>query len=166
MRTEAGVRSRWGGGMSRPALQPSPEENRMPNVKLEALQVGMIVTTDVRNMDNMLLIPSGCALTERQINVLNAWGIAEIQVETCDGAEEPLDILQQLPPEALAKMSEELRASFWEPIRDQPRATRSLRFGPAPEGQAKAWEIAIANHETDYPKPGHRHPKPWYPMRA
>jgi hypothetical protein len=88
----------------------------MPNVKLEALQVGMIVTTDVRNMDNMLLIPSGCALTERQINVLNAWGIAEIQVETCDGAEEPLDILQQLPPEVLAKMSEELRASFWEPI--------------------------------------------------
>jgi len=96
--------------------QPSPEENRMPNVKLEALQVGMIVTTDVRNMDNMLLIPSGCALTERQIDVLSAWGIGEIQVETCDGPEETLDILQQLPGEVLAQLTEELRAAFWEPI--------------------------------------------------
>jgi len=88
----------------------------MPNVKLEALQVGMIVTTDVRNMDNMLLIPSGCALTERQIDVLNAWGIPEIQVQACDGPEDPPDILEQLPPGMLAQISEELKAAFWEPI--------------------------------------------------
>jgi hypothetical protein len=87
----------------------------MPNVKLESLQVGMVVTTDVRNMDNMLLIPAGCALSERQIDVLNAWGIPEIQVQASDDSEESTDILQRIPPETLAKLTGELESIFWEP---------------------------------------------------
>lgn len=92
----------------------------MPKVKLESLQEGMIVMNDVRNMDNMLLIPAGCALSDRQINILNAWGIAEIQVEACDDSEESTDILQQLPPETLQKISEEIASAFWDPIDKNP----------------------------------------------
>jgi hypothetical protein len=92
----------------------------MPNVKLESLQVGMVVTTDVRNMDNMLLIPAGCALSERQIDVLNAWGIPEVQVQASDDSEESTDILQRLPPETLAKITAELEELFWEPIEKNP----------------------------------------------
>jgi len=88
----------------------------MPKLKLESLQEGMLVTTDVKNMDNMLLIPAGCALTEKHINILNAWGIPEVQVQSCDGSEDSGDILQKLPPGTLAKITDDLKAIFWEPI--------------------------------------------------
>ncbi|MGA2867106.1 MAG: hypothetical protein ABSF95_21735 [Verrucomicrobiota bacterium] len=88
----------------------------MPNVKLEALQEGMVVTTDVRNLDNMLLIPAGCALSDRHINILCAWGIAEIQVEACEDSEDAKDLLQQLPPGRLDQLTRELAATFWEPV--------------------------------------------------
>jgi hypothetical protein len=92
----------------------------MPKVKLESLQEGMVVTSDVKNMDNMLLIPAGCALTEKHINILNAWGIPEIQVQSCDNSEDSGDILQKLPPATLAKITRELQAIFWEPTDKTP----------------------------------------------
>ena len=92
----------------------------MPNVKLESLQKGMVVAVEVRNLDNMLLIPAGCALSGRQIDVLSAWGIAEIQVEACGGSEDSTDLLQQLPPEKLAQLTRELQAAFWEPVDQSP----------------------------------------------
>ena len=76
----------------------------------------MIVTGDVRNLDNMLLIPAGCALSERHINILCAWGIAEIQVEACEAAEDARDLLQELPPGRLEQLTRELASTFWEPV--------------------------------------------------
>jgi hypothetical protein len=92
----------------------------MPVVKLESLQEGMVVTKDVRNMDDMLLIPAGCAITEKHINILGAWGIAEVQVEACEDSEEPADVLEKLPPETLDKIRSELKALFWESPDDDP----------------------------------------------
>ena len=92
----------------------------MPNVKLESLQGGMIVTVDVRNLDNMLLIPAGCALTGRQIDILRAWGIAEIQVEACGDFEALADPLERLPPERLDQLTRDLKAAFWEPPDEGP----------------------------------------------
>ncbi len=80
----------------------------------------MIVTVDVRNLDNMLLIPAGCALSGRHIDILSAWGIAEIQVEACGGSEDLADPLQQLPPETLGQLTRELQAVFWEPADESP----------------------------------------------
>jgi hypothetical protein len=92
----------------------------MPNVKLESLQEGMIVSADVRNLDNMLLVPAGCALSGRQIDILSAWGIAEIQVEACGDSEDLTDPLQQLPPETLERLRGDLAAAFWEPPEEGP----------------------------------------------
>jgi len=77
---------------------------------------GMVVTAEVKNMDNMLLIPTGCVLTEKHIGILNAWGIAEVQVESGGAAEESGDILQQMPAETLDQIRSELTGIFWDPI--------------------------------------------------
>jgi len=76
----------------------------------------MLVTADVKNMDNMLLLPAGCVLTERHISILNAWGIAEIQVEACKGTEDSRDALQKLPAESLQKLTADLKQIFWDPV--------------------------------------------------
>jgi hypothetical protein len=92
----------------------------MPKVKVAAVHEGMVVTADVKNMDNMLLIPAGCVLTEKHINILNAWGISEVQVESGGAAEDTGDILQQLPAETLEQLRKELAGIFWDPIDKSP----------------------------------------------
>ena len=88
----------------------------MPKVKIASVHEGMVVAADVKNMDNMLLIPSGCALTEKHIDICNAWGITEVQVEATGAPEDGGDVLQQVPPEVLEKVRAELAETFWEPL--------------------------------------------------
>jgi hypothetical protein len=91
-------------------------------LKSEALQPGMVVARDVKNIDGMLLTPSGCALSERQINILQAWGVTEVEVEAGEEMARAYDPLAQLPPETLVKLTADLRARFWKPD----------DFGPVP----------------------------------
>jgi hypothetical protein len=94
----------------------------MVRVKAEELQPGMVVARDVKNIDGMLLAPSGCELSERQIDILQTWGVEEIEIEASAEQAKARDPLAQLPPEVLAKITAELRARFWKPD----------DFGPVP----------------------------------
>ncbi len=85
----------------------------MPKIKIEALKEGMVVATDVKNMDNMLLIPSGATLTTKQIGILEAWGVTEVAVESSNATEDSGDPLSALPPEKAAALTEEIKALFW-----------------------------------------------------
>jgi len=84
----------------------------MPKIKIESIQEGMVVVSDVKNIDNMLLIPAGCTLSERQINILNAWGVSEVDVVASETTAET-DIMSKLPPEELEKLTAEVKARFW-----------------------------------------------------
>jgi hypothetical protein len=80
----------------------------------------MVVAVDVKNMDDMLLLPQGCELGERHIGILQAWGIAEIQVETAPDSETTNDPLARLTPEALTALKAELTARFFQPDETNP----------------------------------------------
>ena len=88
----------------------------MPKVKTEALRDGMVVATEVKNMDNMLLVSAGCVITDKLIGIFSAWGISEVEVQAGEGVEEAGDILQQLPAETLKELTTELEGIFWEAI--------------------------------------------------
>ena len=75
----------------------------------------MVVARDIKNIDGMLLAPSGCQLSERQIGILQAWGVVEVEVEAGEEMARAHDPLAQLPPETRARITTELRARFWEP---------------------------------------------------
>ena len=82
----------------------------------------MVVAGDVKNIDGMLLAPSGCELSERQINILQAWGVDEVDVEASKEMAQAHDPLAQLPAETLTQITTELRARYWKPD----------EFGPVP----------------------------------
>jgi len=82
----------------------------------------MIVAREVKNLDGMLLAPSGCELSERQIGILQAWGVVEVEVEASAEIAKAHDPLAQLPPEVLAQITADLRARYWKPD----------EFGPVP----------------------------------
>lgn len=94
----------------------------MIRIKSDALEPGMVVARDVKNIDGMLLAPLGCQLSERQINILQAWGVPEVEVEAGEDLARAHDPLSQLPPETLARLTAELRARYW----------KADEFGPVP----------------------------------
>jgi hypothetical protein len=91
----------------------------MAKVKTELLEKGMVVSTAVKNSDNMLLVPQGCELTDRQINILLSWGIAEVEIEGAANLVEE-DPLAKLPPEVVAEITGEIKQRFWLPFEDSP----------------------------------------------
>ena len=82
----------------------------------------MKVEADVRNADDMLLIPAGCELTERHLTILESWGIADIAVAALEGMEDPADPLASLPPETLARYQAEVKSRFWQLDEGDPAA--------------------------------------------
>ena len=90
----------------------------MAKVKTEQLKEGMVVAAEVKNMDNMLLLPAGCKLSEKHIEIFQAWGITEINVESAEGVSEPEDPLARLSPEEAQQLTEDTRKLFWQ-IDDQ-----------------------------------------------
>lgn len=92
----------------------------MPRIRVESLKVGLIVAADVKNMDGMLLMPKGASLGERQIGILQAWGVTEVEVEASEGLNEEVDPLARLPAELLAKITQEIKSFFWDPDESNP----------------------------------------------
>ena len=78
-------------------------------VKLDDLQEGMKVAVEVKNMDDMLLIPAGCELTGRHIRILQTWGITEVSVESTGEEAEAVDPLKQVAPEVLERLTVEVQ---------------------------------------------------------
>lgn len=88
---------------------------------------GMVVAAEVKNMDDMLLIPAGCELSQRHIKILRTWGISEIQVE---GAEQTSTTLLKIAPEVLQRLEAELRKLFWQ-------------FDPASTAEQEVFKLAL-----------------------
>ena len=86
-----------------------------------------MVSSDVMNLDNMLLIPAGAALSARQINILQAWGVAEVEVNASESVPDT-DPLAKLPPEELEKLTREVRGRFWQPDDTDPVFTEIFKL--------------------------------------
>jgi len=84
----------------------------MPKLKIEQVKEGMVVGSDVKNIDSMLLVPAGCTLTERQVNILNSWGVTEVDVVLAEGCEDA-DPLAKCSAEELERVKTEIKARFW-----------------------------------------------------
>ena len=121
----------------------SPMRTCVIRVKSEELQPGMVVARDVKNIDGMLLAPLGCELSERQIGILQAWGVSEVEVEANEEQAKAHDPLAQLPPEVAAKIMADLRARFWKPD----------EFGPVPAAIFQLMLLREARRALNPPKP-------------
>ena len=113
----------------------------MPKIKIEQVKEGMVVGSDVKNVDSMLLVPAGCTLTERQINILNAWGVTELEVLVAEGCE-AADPLANLPAEELERLTAEVKARFWKVDEKNPVFMEVFKLALQRRVQTNAGELA------------------------
>ena len=113
----------------------------MPKIKIEQAKEGMVVSSDVKNVDSMLLVPAGCALSERQINILNAWGVTELEVMVAEGCD-PANPLAGLSAEELQRLTAEVRARFWKVDEHNPVFLEIFKLALQRRVQTNAGELA------------------------
>ena len=87
----------------------------------------MQVASDVTNIDGMLLIPAGCELTERQIGILQTWGVDEVEISG-DAGQEESDPLAEVPPETLAAWTAEIKGRFWQADESNPLFQETVKL--------------------------------------
>ena len=74
----------------------------------------MTVAGDIRNLEDMLLLPAGTELTGRHIRILRSWGIERVPIQ-CPGASgTDGGCEKQLSPELVATLEAELAPRFWQ----------------------------------------------------
>ena len=115
----------------------------MPKIKIEQLKEGMVVSSDVKNIDNMLLVPAGCALTDRQINILSSWGVSEVDVAVAEGCDEA-DPLAKFSPEELEVLKAEIKARFWKADEKNPVFMEIFKLALQRRIQSSKGELAPA----------------------
>ena len=60
----------------------------------------MVLAADVFNLDGQILFTKGAALTTRQIDILQSWGIPNVEVEGDEKDSDEID-LEEFPPDIL-----------------------------------------------------------------
>lgn len=99
----------------------------MGRISVDSLVPGMVLTRDAHTFKGQLLLRAGATLTERQIETIRAWGVAEVEVE---GHDEPTlaDLETQLASaQDLAAAGAALDARF-AAVRDDPLMAEILRI--------------------------------------
>ena len=73
---------------------------------------GMELAEDIVNLNGRILFKAGCTITERHIQALRAWGIAEANIRGVerDNSDEPS--LAAVDPEEIARIDQDLTYLF------------------------------------------------------
>lgn len=75
------------------------------------LVVGMVLAADVTNLDGQILFKKGLALSERHLEILEMWGIPNVEIESEDEDEEPLE-LERFPPQIIVAAERQVAPRF------------------------------------------------------
>ena len=91
----------------------------MRRIPMKDAQIGMILSTDVFNAQQMLLLKKGARLSDKNLRVLKSWGVETLPIQLPDhGGDVPFS-----PPEDRTDLVQELKSRFDEsnqnPIADE-----------------------------------------------
>jgi hypothetical protein len=84
----------------------------MGSINVGDLQVGMVLASEVKNMNGQLLMPSGLTINEKHLGLLKAWGITEVEVQGVNKEDVATQAAAQLDPAILAEAEAKTKELF------------------------------------------------------
>jgi len=85
----------------------------MGRLSIDHVQPGMILAKDAHTFRKQLLLPTGTALSDKNIEMMKAWGVSEVDTEGCaePSLEEVEAQLREIPALAAANVALDHRFS-------------------------------------------------------
>ena len=77
---------------------------------IDQLKPGMILATDVTDVNGRLLLSKGVAIEPKHLNIFKMWGVPEVQVQHAEGGE--TEAAPVADPESMRRVAESLMPSF------------------------------------------------------
>ena len=84
----------------------------MQRLKLRKLEAGMVLAADVGSDSGHRILSKGAVVTERQLELLTSWRVAEVAVEDAKATPEGVSAALSEESEALKAAKERLAARF------------------------------------------------------
>lgn len=100
----------------------------MAIINLDYLRPGMILNSDVKDINGHLLLTSKTEITEKHLHVLRAWGITEVDVKGITKEDVETMITRDIDPVVLERAEDELSRIFRHTDRLHPAMKEIFRF--------------------------------------
>lgn len=84
----------------------------MGRIHLSYVKAGMVLSSDVRNFNSMVLLPAETKITEKALSTLKAWGITEIEIKDLDQSKIMAHGATEIDPKLLSDATRELESHF------------------------------------------------------
>lgn len=100
----------------------------MGMIPLDALEIGMVLASDVQDRNGRLLLGAGAELTGKHLLIFRTWGVVEVDIAGADGLGSDAMIPADVSLEALAEARKSLVELFMHAGLEYPFVQELLRL--------------------------------------
>jgi hypothetical protein len=113
----------------------------MAKINIEYLKEGMILNSDVKDINGRLILGAEAVLTEKHLYIFKSWGVTEADIKGI--TEEEVDVLvtEEIPPLILEKAEKKLGEIFRHTDHNHPVIKELFRFCTLREARLISNEI-------------------------
>jgi hypothetical protein len=113
----------------------------MAIINIDYLKPGMILNSDVKDINGLLIITSGVEIAEKHLHILRAWGITEVDVKGITEEDVETMITRDIDPVILKRAEDELDGIFRHTDRSHPAIKEIFRFCAIRKAQNAEYKI-------------------------
>jgi hypothetical protein len=84
----------------------------MGALNLEEIKPGMILAGDVRDRNGLILLTSGCEISEKHLRILKMWGVVEVDIQGVSREELIRQAAEEVDPLLLREAENQSRQWF------------------------------------------------------
>jgi len=100
----------------------------MAIVNIDYLKPGMILNSDVKDINGRLMLTAGTKLIEKHLYIFRAWGVTEADIKGITDEEVETLITKEVDPVILEKAEKELSNIFLHTDHNHPAIKELFRF--------------------------------------
>lgn len=113
----------------------------MAIINLDYIKPGMVLNSDVKDINGRLLMTTGTELTEKHLHILKAWGITEVDIKGMTDEDVEEIIKKDVDPFILEQAENELNKIFIYTDRTHPAIKEIFRFCAIRKAQNAEYKI-------------------------
>lgn len=114
----------------------------MTIVKLKNLKAGMVLASNIKDLNGSILLKTGSAITEKHIKIFRSWGITEADIKDKTKENTEAIVSQNLNSEILAKAESEVIYLFRHANHSHPVIKELYNLCILKKTQPKSWKKA------------------------